>query len=289
MLTALVALALVPDRLEIMVGDMRRIALVENAGPSPRPTVVVLHGGMGSAEQMRQTAGFGSIATREGFMVVYPQGTEFSEGRHAWNTGYLARRQVGTADDLTFLDRLLQTLVREGRANPQRIYMTGGSNGGMMTLVYASQRARRLAAIVPVVAAMFTFDKMPETPLPVLFIQGAKDDEVPFEGGFSRNPLVSRAQQAPYKPFEETVQFWVRANGAVSPPKVAKSGSLTTTTYEAGKNGATVQTIVDAEGGHGWPGRARTREGGKPVGVQGAEEVWKFFRDKQRDFPVISR
>ena len=98
---------------------------------------------------------------------------------------------------IAYLDALIHKLISKYNADPARIYMTGGSTGGMMTFVYAVSRSERVAAVAPAVASMFTFDKKPSAPFPMLIINSAKDEGVPIEGGMSRNPLVSRAQDAP--------------------------------------------------------------------------------------------
>jgi poly(3-hydroxybutyrate) depolymerase len=271
--------------IRLAVGSAERRALFSNAPASGRrPAVLVLHGGMGSAELMQSTAGFESLARAEGFIAVYPEGTEFSQGKHAWNTGHLLRRQVRDADDIAFLDALINRLVAEHGADPTRIYMTGGSNGAMMAYVYAVARPRRLAAVAPVVGAMFTHDKIPEVPVPILIINGAKDSEVPLDGGMSDNSLVRGAQSTPYKPAAETVAFWAKANSCVEPPKVTVAGTVTTQVYTPGPGGAPVEFALDAEGGHGWPGRARAnRADGAPIqSFKGAERVWQFLRDKSR-------
>jgi len=267
------------------VGKQDRRALVVNAPTdgSKRPVILALHGGQGSAEVMRNNSRFDSIARTNGVMVVYPEGTDFGEDRHAWNTGYLLRRQVRDADDIAYFDTLIDKLIGEHGADPRRIYMTGASNGGMMTYVYAVKRPERLAAIAPVVASMFTFETKPAVPLPILIINGAKDEEVPLEGGFSRNPLVSRSQEAPYKPLEEVVKFWVEVNHSQPQPQVTTKGTVTTSTYAATGTGAATEFIVDSAGGHGWPGSRVRRGGQKPItSFDGAERIWQFFQDKQR-------
>lgn len=265
-------------------GQERR-ALVVNAagGKTKRPTVLVLHGGMGSAEVMRAGSGFDAVAKASGFTVVYAEGTNFGGDRHAWNTGFLLRRQVQDADDIAYFDTLIDTLIRDHGADPERIYMTGGSNGGMMTFVYAVARPQRLTAIAPVVASMFNFDTMPAVPVPVLIINGAKDEEVPLEGGMSRNPLVNRAQEAPYKPLKDVVEFWVRVNKSQAEPRVTTLGTVITTTYEAGPRGAVTEFVVDSAGGHGWPGSKSRRDGNAPIAsFSGAERVWAFFERQPR-------
>jgi polyhydroxybutyrate depolymerase len=130
---------------------------------------------------------------------------------------------------------------------------------------------------------MFTFDAKPSVPLPILIINGAQDEEVPIEGGMSRNPLVRRAQDAPYKPLAEVVRFWVGANGSEREPAIETRGTVTTTVHAATPGGAVTEFVVDSAGGHGWPGSTSRREGSAPIGsFSGAERVWRFFKDKQR-------
>lgn len=269
-------------------GDERNAVFVNApTDASKRPAVIVLHGGSGSAERMRASSGFDPVAHANGFMVVYAEGTEFGDGRHAWNTGHLLRRQVRDADDIAYFDALIDALIRDHGADPSRIYMTGGSNGGMMTFVYAVARPERLAAVAPVVASMFAFDKTPAVPLPILVINGAKDEEVPLEGGMSRNRVVRAAQATPFKPLTEVVHFWKRVNGSSTEPVTQTKGTVTTTTYAATDDGAMTVFVVDSAGGHGWPGaRARRGENTPITAFNGAERVWEFFKDKTRAVPA---
>ena len=276
-----------PRSIDVVVdveGSDRHAIVVNAVADGPRrPVVIVLHGGMGSAARMRASSGFDILAAREGFIAVYPDGTEFGAGRRAWNTGYLLRRQVRDADDIAFFDALIAVLVRDHGADPERIFMTGGSNGGMMTFVYGVHRPEKLAAIAPVVATMFAFDPVPAVPLPILVINGARDDEVPLEGGMSRKPLVRGAQAVPFKPVDEVVAFWVRANKSLPDGATVVDGTVTTTTHPAGPGGAVTESVVDSAGGHGWPGTAARRDGNEPIGsFRGAERVWRFFKDHGR-------
>jgi polyhydroxybutyrate depolymerase len=277
----------IPAReLTFAVGGVKRRAILVNESANQRlhPAVLVLHGGQGSAERQRKVTGFDAIAVAEGFSVVYAEGTAWGRRFHAWNTGYLQRQQVGNADDIGYFDTLIDLLIKDHHIDPQRIYMTGGSNGGMMTFVYAVKRPEKLAAIAPVVGAMFTFEKRPSVPLPVMMINGQQDNEVPIQGGMSRNPLVRRAQAAPYRSLADTVAFWVSANRSQKTGKVVTEGTVTTTTYPATGNGAVTISIVDRVGGHGWPGTDPGREGNTPIlAFKGAEKVWAFFKTQRRN------
>jgi len=265
-------------------GQDRRAVLVNApTDGTKRPVVLVLHGGMGNAEDMRRRSGFDALARKEGFMVVYAEGTDFGDGRHAWNTGYLLRRRVKDADDIAYFDTLIDTLVRDHGADLTRVYMTGGSNGGMMTFVYAIARPQKLAAIAPIVASMFTFDTMPTVPLPILMINGGQDEEVPLDGGMSRNAVVRAAQSAPFKPVRDVVDFWVKANKSEPEGVTVISGKVSTTTYAAGPGGAVTEFVLDSAGGHGWPGSPARRGNNAPIAsFSGAERVWTFFKDRRR-------
>ncbi len=279
-----------PDRdiaLKVKGVDRRAVIVNAPADGAKRPVVIVLHGGMGSADRMRQSSGFDALAKSKGFIVAYGQGTNFGGERHGWNTGHLLRRQVKDADDIAYLDALIDALIRDHGADPARVAMTGGSNGGMMTLTYAVARPERLAAIAPVVATMFTFDRVPDAPLPILLINGAKDDEVPLEGGMSRNALVRSAQATPFKPLSEVVDFWVTANRSNPKATLEKVGTVTTTTHEATEGGAETVFVLDEAGGHGWPGTPARRGDNKPIAAfDGAAKVWEFFSRHQRRPPT---
>jgi polyhydroxybutyrate depolymerase len=277
--------AFADSAITIRVQDRDRRALVANAPAAGRtqPTVIVLHGGAGSAAQMRATSGFDAVAKAKGFTVVYPEGTSFRDDKHAWNTGHLLRRQLRDVDDIAFLDALIDRLIAEHGADPARIFLTGGSNGGMMTFCYAVARPHRLAAAAPVVASMFTLDAAPAVPLPILIVNGAKDDEVPLAGGMSGNALVRAAQSTPFQPVRDVVDFWVKANRSRPAGETTVDGTVTTTTYAAGPDGAVTEFVLDSAGGHGWPGRPTRRSDNTPiVAFEGAERVWRFFADKAR-------
>jgi len=269
-----------------MVGSVKRRAILVNQQTGERlwPAVIVLHGGNGSAENQRRRTGFDELAKKENFTVVYAEGTSWRPGMHAWNTGYLLRRQVGEADDIGYLDSLIDILIKEHRIDPKNVFMTGGSNGAMMTFVYAINRADRLAGIAPVVGAMFSLDKKPSRPVPILMINGKLDNEIPIEGGMSRNPLVRRGQHAPYKSLDETISFWVSVNHSEELPTVQTSGSLIIKKFSKKENGVETISVVDSSGGHGWPGTESRRDNNVPIqSFKGAEKVWEFFKSQLRN------
>jgi len=124
---------------------------------------------------------------------------------------------------------------------------------------------------------------MPTVPLPILMINGGQDEEVPLDGGMSRNAVVRAAQSAPFKPVRDVVDFWVKANKSEPEGVTVISGKVSTTTYAAGPGGAVTEFVLDSAGGHGWPGSPARRGNNAPIAsFSGAERVWTFFKDRRR-------
>jgi poly(3-hydroxybutyrate) depolymerase len=93
------------------------------------PTVILLHGAMGSAASMRELTAFDTIAAREGLNVCYGEGANMGKtalsavlghAACAWNTGThpSVRGEVGDQNDVEYLDSLLNELVWSHAADP---------------------------------------------------------------------------------------------------------------------------------------------------------------------------
>jgi len=82
------------DGITFAVAETDRHAVIVNAPPKGerRPAVVILHGGMGNARDMRSRTGFDQLARAEGFIAAYGEGTDFKDGR----PGARARRDENT-------------------------------------------------------------------------------------------------------------------------------------------------------------------------------------------------
>ena len=286
------------NRITLISGGQRRHALLfgQNAG-SKQPTIIALHGGGGNASSFQSHCGLNAVAQREGVIVAYPQGTSFggfvaslfSHDLCAWNTGHILREAVEGVDDVGFLTALIETLVRDHNADPTRIYMTGLSNGGMMAHIYATRCSALIAAVAPICGAMFSTAERPELPVPVMMICGAKDEYVPMEGGISKAWHARNKQTTPMLPAGEALAFWVNVNNQpqdVPHINTSHGGVVTTTRFSA--PAAETVLIVDANGSHEWPGGPHFNRRAAGAAVTGtfsflaAEEVWNFFRDKQR-------
>ena len=159
--------------------DGPRTAIVlPSPGSGPQPTIVVLHGATISAIRTMRSSGFAEAAAAHGFTSVFPEGI----GRF-WND---ARRNGNSkADDVFYLGALARKLVKDGIAIPDRLYLAGISNGGMMALTMACRADMPFVGVGTVIANLPANLLGPCTPKPihVVMINGTEDPVVPFAGG----------------------------------------------------------------------------------------------------------
>lgn len=259
------------------------------ATPGRRAALVVLHGGGGNARKVAEQTRYDRIADREGFLVVYPE----SEGGH-WNDGRgaVVRGSVATADDVGFFRALCDRLVARHGVDPRRIYVTGLSNGGMMTLRLGVEAGDRIAAIAPVIANLpeSLARRRPARPLPVLIMNGTADPLVPWSGGHvgfggTRGGKVIST--------EATVEYWVRANrGGVRPrvsrehlPDLDRRDDSTVEVIRVQRLSAEVVLYKVHGGGHNFPGsdaRAPRLVGPKNGDINGPAVIWAFLSQHSR-------
>jgi polyhydroxybutyrate depolymerase len=195
------------ERLSLPSG---RGAVLDRATQSgPAPVIVVLHGAALSGAVTRDMLDLSEMARGEGFAVVYPD----SAGTF-WNDGALRARMSGllsAGDDIGFLDALLDLLVAEGIADAAHIHLAGISNGGMMAMRYACERAERLASVAMFKATLPLAPPChPGRPLPVLLAAGTDDPIVGWDGSIGYGPLFATERR---HTVPETFAFWQRANG----------------------------------------------------------------------------
>jgi polyhydroxybutyrate depolymerase len=235
-------------------------------GKRPVPLVIVMHGATSKAEWMENDTGFSDKADREGFIVIYPNGSGRSQnGGHFWNSGRL--RLPTNADDVGFIRALVEQCEKDYRIDPKRVYATGMSNGGMMAHRLGVELPDVFAAIAPV-AGTLNVACPAGAPVPVIMVHGGKDPSVPLESG---------------PPFwlagvPESVRAWVKRDGCKQKAQRTDSGGVIKERYGGGKQGAEVVLYVVKEAKHAWP-RRQPPKGSRdaPAPVNATDLIWDFF------------
>ncbi|HJW12248.1 MAG TPA: PHB depolymerase family esterase [Albitalea sp.] len=245
------------------------------------PLVLVLHGGGGDAANAEAMTGFTEAARREGFIVVYPEGSGRLKGRLlTWNAGHCCGRAMERrVDDVDFIRTLIARLQADYPVDPRRIYVTGMSNGGMMTHRLGIELSDRVAAIAPVVATLFGDEKKPSHAVPALMINGQTDTHVPPAGGAPGGRFSDAWDGTPAQPAAAQGSFWAAANGCTAQPETRDEGPLLRTRYRC-TPGREVELLLVKDNGHAWPGgRAGSRRGDTPsTAVNATELIWSFFK-----------
>jgi polyhydroxybutyrate depolymerase len=249
------------------------------------PLVLVLHGGAGNAEHAERMTGFTDKGAREGFIVVYPEGSGRLKDRLlTWNAGHCCGSAMqGQVDDVGFIRALIDALVARYPVDPARIYVTGMSNGGMMTHRLGLALGDRLAAIAPVVATVFGDEPRAASPLPALMINGAQDVSVPPAGGAPGGRFPQAWDGTPTQPALAQARLWAQANGCQAEAQRSES-SVAIQWRHACPVGREVELLLVKDVGHAWPGdEAGSRRGDAPgKALDATTVIWDFFKAHHR-------
>lgn len=284
------------DKSQTLTHDgQQRSFLVHNfSAGQPTSLVIVLHGGGGSAENVASQTGFDRVAQREKIIVVYPNGSGRREDKLlTWNAGHCcAYAMQNKVDDVGFISALIDHMLAHHPIDPKRVYVTGLSNGGMMTHRVGYMLSDKVAAIAPVIAAVYGDETLPAYPVPTLIINGAVDESVPPDGGTlgagrSSRPLLRRmlgnAADSDVLPASAQVDFWSKANGCQHVTTAQLKNALWIQHSDCRSN-AEVQFYSVANNGHAWPGGTAPREAAaKPsADFDASDVIWKFFEQHPR-------
>lgn len=244
----------------------------------PTPLLLAFHGGGGNAENQRRVSGFNEIADKNGFIVVYLNGTgRLEDTILTWNggdcCGYAARNNT---DDVGFVRAVVAELQSQYNIDPKRIYATGFSNGGIMSYRLACEAADIFAAIGAVSGTMNYSDCKPSEPVSVIHFHGTDDTHLPYNGGRGDDSLT----QVDYKSVSETIDFWLNFDQCNSTPATESFDDIQHETYSNCANGIQVELYTIVEGKHAWPGSGGPAgpNGDEPTQTISASElIWEFF------------
>ena len=265
----------------------------EAAAAAPAPLVVSLHGFRRKEQALAERGALsgiawdalGRVAGREGFVVAYP---------HAWlgkwrlfdglkDTVLEDGRKV---DDVGFVFGLVSHLVEEGLADPDRVYLTGFSDGAIMSYRLLCTAGAPFAAAVPGAGSMFQGHRdncVADPPAPIMVIAGTFDAILPYNGWLFP---TGRELSIP-----ETMEHFRLLHGCTGQKgrllddRYGRDRSRVLEMYWTGcKVENAVKLLKVKGGGHNWPSYEplpdewRKWAGVRNRDIESAEEIWKFLR-----------
>ena len=285
----------------IEIGDETRYYRVFVPGSLPDdespPMVMWLHGGTQSMREVMPPSRSGSafwptLAEAEGFILFVPNGYN-EAGQDAfgddqgWNDCRAGSEAIGSArDDVAFLSALLDHAVESMGVDPDRRFVSGASNGGMMTYRLMEERPQHVSA-----AAVFIANRPDPSEcnptgasIPLMMVNGTADAQMPYAGG----PVADN--RGTVTGSRETLQYWLDMAGLDEPDAVRTLPDLqpaddSVIEREIYRNDSMEIRYYSVQGGgHAMPsialpldGLADSIFGPTNRDLEGAREAWSFF------------
>lgn len=253
----------------------------------PRPLVIMLHGAGGTATISERATGWAAKGADAGFLVCYPDATRpdpnrppsFLRNPPFWSAQPPPTGRHSGADDVGFLDRLLDELIAGYGVDARRVYLCGFSNGASMALVAAARLSERIAAVAAVAGKLWQRDLTMRRPVPLIYMTGDADPLNPIDGGPLRSPWGDRVEHPPLRLLIET---WTAAIGC--PPNPAEhrdEDGVRINRYGPGHHGAEMLVYIIPGCGHVWPGGkqvlAERITGPACDHIDATSVIWRFF------------
>jgi polyhydroxybutyrate depolymerase len=177
-------------------------------GSTPVPLVIALHGTSSSGRALAALTGLDAAADEQGFIVVYPNADGSVWGEDPTDPA--------APDDLAFIPALIDQLAQTYAIDPDRVYLTGTSSGGLMAYRLACALPERFAAVAVVGPLMWErhAEACPAesaAPVNMLIIHGTDDIF------YTHRKHVYESLWSDARPVilgvDETVGFWVKRDG----------------------------------------------------------------------------
>lgn len=233
---------------------------------SKSAVVFVFHGFGGSNDQIMFNSDINSIAERENFIVVYPQGSSFFGYPH-WNVG--GWTNSSSVDDVGLIDFLIELISQEYNIHHDRIYATGMSNGGFFSFLLGCQLSEKFAAVASVTGSMTneTFNECnPQREVPILQIHGTDDSIVTYNGNSAIGSIG----------VSQVLSYWSSNNYCSTNPEVSDITDSNPNDnihvqrflFDGGINGSVVEHYKIYGGEHVWFNYED---------INSSELIWEFF------------
>lgn len=282
-LSLLLAVAVACNTQHLDIDGHRRSFIVhtpsEYDGSQAVPMLLALHGRYGTARSMARTSGFDDLIDSENFIAVYPDGYKrsWADGR---NSGPAAEANI---DDVSFINAIIDHMIKTENINEDKIFIVGISNGGIMTQRLCCEIGDRFAGAASIISSMSENvynDCHPQKAISMLLMNGTDDPLVPYEGGYVQEGLVVST--------EENIAFWVNNNECEGEPVITEQDNVDdgTSVYHEfwgecnSESSVALYKIIG--GGHTWPGGPQYMNE-STVGIASeefvaAEKIWEFFK-----------
>jgi len=266
------------------------------------PLIFELHGGGIYIEDMTGKSGHKTpyklwmeLSDNEKFIVVCPEGLNGAYDKPTWNDCRGDCIVNSDADDVHFIDVLIDKIETQYSIDTNRIYVSGTSNGGFMAQRLGVELSNKIAAVASIAAAKPAVSKCnsPTRPISILFMNGTDDNHMPYNGGTIGNP--PDPDNGTVFSTDETINYWINFDHTDTIPETYTFPDLDTTdggvvqrfVYKNGNLGTEVVLYKVNGGGHSAPSIKEQYSdfyeqyfNKQNHDIEMTTEVWNFFKTK---------
>lgn len=223
------------------------------------PLLFAFHGNGGVGASFANNGELNTIINNENVIGIYPQGFN-----NAWNLG----PENTNADDIAFVDSIMQYLSTYNNLDLTSVYAIGNSNGAAMINELARQRSH-FNAIAPVVSQLNVNQALitPPQSISVYQVNGDMDGLIPINGGNSavgQNFLSAQASAEDW-----AAEFNCDASPTTSTTSTWGNFTVNSFYYENCNDGNIISYHIIVNGGHG------AVQGTDPTFYQ---KMWDFLK-----------
>jgi polyhydroxybutyrate depolymerase len=292
------------EDLKLTIGTQDRYYRVyQPAGLSANtPVVILLHGGTQSMRKIFETTSGGSkewtkIADSDKFLLIAPNGVngatnDANSDNQNWNDCRVITSGDGYsgADDVTFISELIEWTKKSFSVDNTRFYVTGSSNGGMMSYRLATELNAKIAAIAAFIALQPDPNDCPapSAAIPMMICVGTQDPKMPFLGG------AVDGGNGSVKSATATRDFWLGVNGLISTDVIdtpltdintTDNSTVLKRSFGSSNPNKEIEYYVITGGGHtmpsinnSLPALAEAIVGKQNKDMEGARVAWDFLK-----------
>jgi polyhydroxybutyrate depolymerase len=274
--------------------DRRTIVHIpHNPSSEKLPAVFVFHGLMGNSIYTKNTYGMTELADSEKFIAVYPEGTGPLKSLFlSWNVGFCCGYAFENGvDDVGYIVELIKHLESVYPIDPDRIFLVGLSNGGMLTYKLVSEYPQLFAAAAVVSSSpagganeleVFRIPA-PSAPVPMIIFNGMLDPIIPYDGGFYGD---SEQERIYFPSILESVDLWADGMKASELQREElENGRVILNRYTGEDSRSEIHFYTIVDGDHTWPGREKgldALQSSSKSSIKASELIWEFLKDRSR-------
>ena len=261
-------------------------------GRTPVPVVLDLHGYSEGADTQALMSELPALGDAKGFVTINP---EIVRTPARWKTSLDGNAAEG--GDTQWFGQLLDQAEQQLCLDQNRVFVTGLSDGAIMTSALTCALSDRIAAAAPVAGISQTQDCQFDRPVPVIVFHGTADPFISYEGGLGEaaknlpapdggpgtlGDVLATSPDASFPSIPDNAAAWAARNGCDSTPTESPvSADVTLVAYPC-PEGAEVQLYRVNDGGHAWPGSTFSAAIASVIGkttmtIDANTLMWDFF------------